>query len=92
MYKYYVYRIDREGIHLNEPQGLGAAANQRDAVKLFGYNKGIREILNYKATLVLHSPCEPYELDMPNDDWDYWLYNRAGEHIKAFGVLKEWLP
>lgn len=91
-HRYYVYRIDRDGLHMNDPQGIGATFGQRNASRLFGYTKDGQDIMNYKATLVLHSDHHPHELDMAKDDWDYWLYNRDGEHIKAFGVLKEWLP
>ena len=91
MYKYYVYRIDSDGELMNDPGGSGSPDHQREAVRRYGYTTEARFIKDYVATLVLHCDRHPKELDLPSDDWDYWLYNREGQHIHKFGVLKEWL-
>ena len=76
-YRYYVYRIDKDGNTLNEPAVSTAASDQRDAYGRGRMSTAIRAVKHWSGTLVIHSPVPPKELEY-GMNWDWWIYNIAG--------------
>jgi hypothetical protein len=76
-FRYYVYRIDKDGYTLNESSGSRVASHQRDVYNRCRMSSGIQGVKHWAGTLVIHSPVPPKEIE-DGMNWDCWIYDLTG--------------